>query len=401
MRVLRSGRRRAAGIAAALLTAAGVLAAPPAAHAVPAPFELAPLVASGPNYQSNLQAVANYWNTARIAIGALNDDKGTAAGQGADSVAPSAGWDDLSRPWNAGQGLVSRTTGKLLMRLYNADSGEFLQLAACSGSVVQSANQSIVLTGAHCIRTNWGVNWIPGMNAIARDVVFIPGFNGAALQRYVMGSDHSQAPLPGTDVAPYGVWPVTRVWFTGSWAQQANHFNDNDFAALLVDNPSDARPIQEVTGGQQVSFTRPRGQSVRVFGYPTDNTRSWYSPNIVNGVPTFTGQPNSHGVAGPLQRTYDGRGLFVSQGQTQASTAGNDDVLATAHSPGSSGGPWFEDFDAATGAGTLVGVTSHYVYNSTGGLDWTMILNGQTGPYMAGTHLGADEQAVFDLAQSQ
>lgn len=410
---------RAARFAAVLSVLAGVGLSAPAAHADAAPYQLPWLVdlSGATGYQAELADEVGFWNVDTLAIAGLNDDHaGQADGQGIDAVAPAGGWDGLSAPWPGGGGLVARTTGKLFMRMVDPVTGGFDYLSTCSASVVDSGNLSVVVTAAHCLRENWGTVATPWgevtvSNEIASDVVFVPGFNGTDLARYVMGSDWQHAPAPGTDIAPYGVWGVTGAWVTGAWSQQANNLGGDDMAALTVANPADPRPIQQVVGGQQISFTEPRDQYLHAFSYPTDNKASWYSPDIVGGVPTFTGQPNGNGAPADLQRVYDGRTLMESQGRATSDSGQENDVLSAAMSPGSSGGPWFEGFDPTTGQGTVVAVTSHFVPSADGGIDttgsgcesggsvWIVQLPGAC-PYLAGTHFGAQEQAVYDAAQS-
>ncbi|WP_232542839.1 hypothetical protein [Streptomyces sp. QHH-9511] len=85
----------------------------------------------------------------------------------------------------------------------------------------------------------------------------------------------------------------------------------------------------------------------------------------------INGPPNVNNVPAAQQRIYDGRSLMFSQGPSWINREWwwdtNSDL--TQLSPGSSGGPWFKDFNQATGEGVLVGVTSHLAQSSTGGLD--------------------------------
>ncbi len=72
--------------------------------------------------------------------------------------------------------------------------------SSCSGNVVSSANRSVVLTAAHCLRIHTPLDVGFG-NVVATNMVFVPGFDGANLPR-----DTSSTRLPGKDIAPYGVW---------------------------------------------------------------------------------------------------------------------------------------------------------------------------------------------------
>ncbi|SDD17440.1 trypsin-like serine peptidase [Rhodococcus tukisamuensis] len=395
--------------AVAVTTAALLATAAPASAENTTPYERPALVAAGSGYAAELQADVNYWTVNRLAIAGLSDDDISEAGvdgQGSDVIVePTAGVDDLSATYT-GSGLIRKTAGKLFLKRSKVGTTGW-QWSTCSANVVESANQSVVVTAAHCLRQN-SSNWdfhIGIENWAATDAVFIPGFNGAAMARYVLGTPGGDGPLPGADIAPYGVWGVTRQWITNEWAADASHFGEgpgHDMAAFLVDSPTDSRPIQQVTGGQQVGFNLPQGKALTGFGYPSDNNASWYAPPFVNGVPTRTGAANKHGVPSALQRSYDGRTLKVSSGQSTAVTGKYLDVLPAAISPGASGGPWFEQYDPATGAGIQIGVTSHFV-NPDGGtpvIEFVKTWN-TARPHMSATHFMAQEKAVFDLAQAQ
>jgi hypothetical protein len=372
------------------------------------PHELPPMVAAGSGYAADLQAAVNYWTVDRLAQGGLTDDDpaGGLDGQGSDVIVePTAGGDALSATFT-GSGQARTTAGKLFLKRTKPRSTDFF-LSSCSANVVSSANQSVVLTAAHCFLMD-SSNWDFGMGIETTQTVgavFIPGFDGAALARHVPGSDGGTT-MPGTDIAPYGVWGVTRHWITNEWSVDPSQFGEgpgHDMAAFLVDSPTDSRPIQQVAGGQQVGFNLPQGQMLTGFGYPADNIKSWYAPPIVNGVPTRTGAANRNGVPSELQRSFDGRTLKVSSGQSTGIAGRYLDVLPAAISPGASGGPWFEQYDPATGTGIQVAVTSHFV-NADGGLPVleTVLANMNSArPYMSATHFVDQEKAVYDLAQAQ
>ncbi|WOX23392.1 hypothetical protein [Streptomyces solicathayae] len=383
--------------AAVASVTAATLAGAPAAHAAgPGEIRLVPL---GADYSTALQSQVDYWNLNRLSAAALNSD-------GAEAVAPAAGWDDSARPW-AGGGKITRTTGKLVMRMRNADGATPTDsVGSCTATVVQSRNKSVVVTAAHCLRINWGLNAPLDANQIATNVLFIPGFRGENLPRVAPGTDLNSGPAIGSDVAPYGVWGVTRAWLTEGWAAQANFLNNNDMVAMVVDNPADDRPVEEVVGGQPIGFNVARKTPRTNFGYPAANYKSYSGPNFSStGEAVINGSPNANNVPAAQQRIYDGRGLMFSQGPSWINREWwwdtNSDLMKTQLSPGASGGPWFKDFDQGTGEGVLVGVTSHLAQSSTGGLDAIAEAQGRApSPYMAGTNFGDQEKAAFDTAQS-
>lgn len=377
---LRTASARAAAIA---LAAATVGVAAPTARADTAPVELPALVAAGPNFTQDLRAEVGYWTLARMASVGLNDD-------GQDATEPQSGWDDLSKPWSLdGQGLISRTAGRLFFVQKDVDSGALLP-SGCSADVVTSANQSTVVTAAHCVavHTPFDLGAPYGLgNTLVTNMVFIPGYNGAALPRGT-----TSTALPGTDIAPFGVWGATRAWITNTWSGSADFALGHDMAAILVSNPDDPRPIAQVTGAQQIGFNQPQSQYEYMFGYPQTNERNWYWPDNNNGKAASNGEPQN------LWRVFDGRSLTVTRGQSQPDAVYANDVLNTAQAPGCSGGPWMQNFDPTTGTGIQTGVNSRYQNPAQGPSPWGW-LNWLQGPQMEATHFGDEEQAVWQAAQ--
>ncbi|GGR09429.1 hypothetical protein WEB32_03880 [Streptomyces netropsis] len=349
------------GLMAALLTAA-----PPAQAAAPA-FELTPMVPAGADHQQKLRSEVEYWTLAKMASTGLNHED-------QDAAPPPGGWDNLSKPWPRKAGQISRTAGKFFIENKDVVTGA-VSTTACSGNVVNSANQSVVVTAAHCLRIHTPIDVGFG-NTMITNMVFVPGFNGANLERHT-----SSTALPGKDIAPYGVWGVTREWITNTWSRSADWLLGHDMAAVLVDNPDDPRPIGQVTGGQQIGFNQPQNQNNHVFGYPTINERNYYRPG---------------NVSPQLQRTFDGRSLMATQGTTRNDPVYYSDVMRGAQSPGCSGGPLMQNFDPTTGEGLQVGVFSRY--DDPGQI--IKLFGWVQGPNMSSTHLGDEEQAVYNAAQS-
>ncbi|MYS84880.1 trypsin-like serine peptidase [Embleya scabrispora] len=388
-------RRRIATVVGVFGLTAAALTAAPAAHADnTAPVELPRLVAADPvNHAATLQAEVAFWNVARIAEYGLNSD-------GADAFPPPGGWDDLSKPW-AGQGAISRTAGKLLMVYRNSFDGTLVP-SSCSANVVTSANRSTIVTAGHCLKVTANIRGGLGDDVVT-NAVFIPGFNGANVPRFT-GTDDTNAPLPGTDIAPYGVWGVTRAWITPTWDADSTFRSGGDVAMATVERPGDPTPIQQLTGGQNIAFgVAANPLSLHQFGYPTDNTRNWYWTKNSDGTTSA-----DFGVAPSLRRGFDGRSLMYARG----STIGDSSVslahdMASAMSPGSSGGPWLMNFDPATGTGTQIAVTSRFT-NSTGTSPWWdavwAIVHGSTpnwayGPYLMSNGFGELTQAMYNVVR--
>ncbi|MGW5848047.1 trypsin-like serine peptidase [Streptomyces sp. NPDC055254] len=196
--------------------------------------------------------------------------------------------------------------------------------ASCSGDSVTSANGSTVMTAGHCVKYQgaWHTNW-----------VFVPAYDNGA--------------------APYGQWSATKTFATDQWAASEDMNMD---VGLAVVAPLNGQKLSQVVGAQGILFNGGYNKRMYSFGFP---------------------------AAAP----YDGTKLVYCSGNS-----GKDFLLTRDHSlscnmtGGSSGGPWFQDFNEATGLGTQVSVNS---------FGYTFLPNRMYGPYF-----GNEAKAAYDKAQT-
>lgn len=196
--------------------------------------------------------------------------------------------------------------------------------ASCSGDSITSQNGSTVITAGHCVKYQgaWHTDWI-----------FVPGYDNGS--------------------APYGQWPATKTFATDQWAASEDMNTD---VGLAVVAPLNGRKLSQVVGAQGIQFNGAYNRKTYSFGFP---------------------------AAAP----YDGTKLVYCSANT-----GKDFLLTKDHSMscnmtgGSSGGPWFQDFDESTGLGTQVSVNS-FGYN--------FLPNTMFGPYF-----GNEVKAAYDKAQT-
>ncbi|MFE2481170.1 trypsin-like serine peptidase [Streptomyces sp. NPDC059389] len=196
--------------------------------------------------------------------------------------------------------------------------------ASCSGDSIASANGSTVITAGHCVKYQgaWHTNWI-----------FVPAYENGN--------------------APYGQWSATKTFATDQWAASEDMNMD---VGLAVVAPLNGQKLSQVVGAQGILFNGGYNKKMYSFGFP---------------------------AAAP----YDGTKLVYCSGNT-----GKDFLLTKDHSlgcnmtGGSSGGPWFQDFNEATGLGTQVSVNS---------FGYTFLPNRMFGPYF-----GNEAKAAYDKAQN-
>ncbi|MBC9728205.1 serine protease [Streptomyces sp. TRM68367] len=196
--------------------------------------------------------------------------------------------------------------------------------ASCSGNAVTSANKSTVMTAGHCVKLegSWHTNW-----------VFVPGYHDGQ--------------------APYGKWAASKTLSTPQWT--ASEDINYDVGAAVV-APLDGKELTDVVGGQGLAFNTGYNKTMYAFGFP---------------------------AAAP----YDGEKFIYCSGTTYRDFLLSDDHGLTCDmTGGSSGGPWFTQFDEATGKGLQSSVNS-FKYN--------FLPTAMYGPYF-----GADAQKLYQTAES-
>ncbi|MDX3642127.1 peptidase [Streptomyces sp. MB09-02B] len=196
--------------------------------------------------------------------------------------------------------------------------------ASCSGNAVTSANKSTVITAGHCVKLegSWHTNW-----------VFVPGYHDGQ--------------------APYGRWSATKTLSTPQWT--ASEDINYDIGAAVV-APLDGKLLTDVVGGQGLAFNTGYNKAMYAFGFP---------------------------AASP----YDGEKFIYCSGTTNRDfLLSNDHGMNCNMTGGSSGGPWFTQFNESTGTGLLSSVNS-FKYN--------FLPNRMYGPYF-----GTDAQNLYQTAQS-
>ncbi len=241
---------------------------------------------------------------------------GPAGGGGGDDSGTVTG-----ASWNGG-GTVVSSTGKVLFSL----GGTFY---VCSASVVNdsASGRSIVLTAAHCVYDN------EGTGEFAENWMYIPDYDAQPAPLTTSGSFCAQT--------LHGCWTATALVVHGGFAT-AGGFNAtaivNDFAFAVLGQGGKNGTLVESLGSQGITFTDvSRGTRVHAFGYP-------------HAAP-YSGTDLVYCAGGA---DFDNR-LSRLTYKLRCNMTG-----------GSSGGPWYHQFDESNGRGTAMSVNS---YRYVGGSD--------------------------------
>jgi V8-like Glu-specific endopeptidase len=204
-------------------------------------------------------------------------------GQAIEQLAPAA----ATAPAGNGQSFGGvAAVGALFM-----ESNGQLGAHFCTASVVDSSAGDLAVTAAHCVYGRTGT------------MVFVPGYaNGKA---------------------PYGVWPVAKVYTDSAW--DASQDPDHDVAFLRLSDASDGAAIQKVTGAEALGTDVSAGETVQVIGYPD-------------------------AAAGPVWCSGPAKGFSATQLEFDCG----------GYTVGTSGGPFLTGVDPVTGQGTVIGVIGGY-----------------------------------------
>jgi V8-like Glu-specific endopeptidase len=187
---------------------------------------------------------------------------------------------------------------------------------------VTSGNKSTVMTAGHCVKLegSWHTNW-----------AFVPAYDNGN--------------------RPHGTWTAKSTLTTPQW--NASEDLNYDVGAAVV-NPLNGASLTDVVGAQGIAFNQARGQRMYSFGYsaaaPYDGTKLIYCSGVV----------------------FDDFLLSNDLGMTCNQTGG------------SSGGPWFLNFNEGDGTG---------IQNSVNSFKYNFFPNWMFGPYF-----GADAQGVYNAA---
>jgi V8-like Glu-specific endopeptidase len=167
----------------------------------------------------------------------------------------------------------------------------------CSASTLNSGSKQLVLTAGHCVHGGAGKQFMTNW-------VFIP--------QYYYGSQ------------PYGQWQAKYYHTFPSWTSSTDWNRD---VAMVTMWPNSSGAVVNVVGGNGLTWNR-----------------SYYLPITVMGY--------------PAEAPYDGGWQWACQGNTTRFGSEFKIAMQCGFTGGSSGGPWFHQYDSNTGLGYSNGATS-------------------------------------------
>ncbi|RCV48105.1 trypsin-like serine peptidase [Marinitenerispora sediminis] len=278
--------------------------------------------------------VLAYWTPQRMAaavpLGRMLDGTlarlplpGPVAG---DSSSREPGTEAQSAPHGASRGEPWTAGGKVARttgRVFLTVNGRDF---TCSASVIRADNRDTVLTAGHCLKDGagaWVKNW-----------TFVPGYDDGE--------------------RPYGSFVAREMLVPQEWSRDAD--DSFDFGMAVLHTGSEGGHVADHTGSQPIAFQSAGDRRLYAFGYPSAGS-------------------------------FDGRRLHYCSGTTRPDRSGTTAAgMRCQMTEGSSGGPWFADFNPRTGTGTIMSVISFKYANDAGT---------QYGP-----NLGDAARRVYDRARA-
>ena len=202
----------------------------------------------------------------------------------------------------------------------------------CTATVVAAPSKSLIITAAQCLYNLTG-------KAYYKNFVFIPA------------EDENDAPLEK--------WPAASAHAPNAFIQSSTSLEIiNNAVGFVVLKKVGNKAVADVTGSQQISFTRTKGQYTYAFGYSAG-----YASGYVLGT--------------CIGRTMPQR-CNIQTDWVQSLRCGLTVIT---------GAPWIEKFNAASGTGTLTAV----VVSSCG----------STSYFVTGLSFNSNIKSLYDSVKSK
>jgi V8-like Glu-specific endopeptidase len=188
--------------------------------------------------ETSASIALQYWTPANMSA-ALDADEivnGPASSmQSTDASQIQAAQQDGTLPRDENGGTAAyplSTVGKIF---FTNDSGQNM---VCSGTAIQSANQSAVDSAGHCLYWNGG--WV-------KNLIFCPMYNN------------------GT--TPYDCWAARELMVPADWINAKPNDLHHDLGIAVV-SPNDAGSLTDVVGGAGWAYNQPEKRTFSAYGYP-------------------------------------------------------------------------------------------------------------------------------------
>jgi V8-like Glu-specific endopeptidase len=167
------------------------------------------------------------------------------------------------------------------------DHGDSLGL--CSGTVVTSNNQSVVMTAAHCLVD-------PVTGATPQAIAFAPGYR--------------------LNNAPFGLWDAVAFGVTPEWANSIGNADPRyDIGSFVLAPNANGQAIGDLLGTRGIVFNQPALRLFDSFGYPAaspfDGERLWLCDSETSDLLDLFPAPQPHGIGCDMTPGSSGGGWVL------------------------------------------------------------------------------------------
>jgi V8-like Glu-specific endopeptidase len=183
------------------------------------------------------------------------------------------------------------TTGKIFFTDHKGGNW------VCSGSLVNSPAQNVVITAGHCVYGTAGGE-LPAGETWHSNWVFAPDYSNGS--------------------APFGYWSARQLWTVTNYVNNGDE--QDDLGAAILNRNSAGQNAVALLGGQGMAWNQGNTQYVYDFGYPAEAPFNGRTLQECDGTAGWNGWP------------------WVDMEMLNCNFTG-----------GSSGGPWLMDFNGQWG----------------------------------------------------
>jgi hypothetical protein len=155
--------------------------------------------------------------------------------------------------------------------IFISDPGGF-GLARCSGTSVDAANLSVVITAAHCVNGGRPWNWFD------QNWIFVPGYHDG--------------------VRPFGVFVARWLGATAGWFDGSSE--NADVGAAVVSRNERGQRLGAAVGGYGIAWNLSPRQDFDVHGYPAESPFDGATQRLCSATPFLAHDVLSFLLPGPL-----------------------------------------------------------------------------------------------------
>jgi len=160
----------------------------------------------------------------------------------------------------------------------------------CSGTIVTSANESVVATAGHCVYDD-------GANVANSATMFVPGYKNGN--------------------TPFGIWDATEVLTTSQWMNGTRGDSRYDVGMIVLETQS-GQTVQDAHGSRGIAFNQSAAQLFDAYGYPAadpyDGERLYKCDSALGYTDPQESAPAPNAIGCGMTQGSSGGGWLINSG---------------------------------------------------------------------------------------